>query len=87
VRRPDSPPPLRGAFAVQFGSFAVESNARALAARLPVPPEAASVLRYEDNRGVWWRVRVGGYPDELDAGTAAAAFGEIGLPGLVVRED
>lgn len=87
VRRPDSPPPLRGTFAVQFGAFAVESNARALAARLPVTPGAAGVLRFEDNRGVWWRVRVDGYSDELEASTAAEAFEEIGLPGLVVRED
>jgi len=80
-------PPLRGAFAVQVGAFAVESNARALASHLPVPPGAASVLPFEDNRGTWWRVRVGGYHDELEASTAAAAFGEIGLPAFVVRED
>jgi rare lipoprotein A len=80
-------PPLRGAFAVQVGAFAVESNARKLAARLPVPPGAAHVLPFEDNRGTWWRVRVGGYPDELAASTAAAALEEIGLPGFIVRED
>jgi len=45
------------------------------------------VLPFEDNRGTWWRVRVGGYASELDAGTAAAALEEIGLPGFVVRED
>jgi cell division protein FtsN len=72
---------------VQVGAFAVESNARGLAARLPAPPGAARVLPFEDNRGAWWRVRVGGYRDELEAGTAAAAFGEIGFPGFVVRED
>lgn len=87
VERAATPPPLRGTFAVQVGSFAVESNARKLAARLPVPPGAASVLPFEDNRGTWWRVRVGGYESELAAGTAAAAFEEIGLPGFVVRED
>lgn len=85
--RPTSPPPLQGAFAIQVGAFAVESNARGLAARLPVPPGAASVLAFEDNRGSWWRVRVGGYENELEARAAAAAFEELGLPGLVVRED
>lgn len=82
-----SPPPLRGSFAVQVGAFAVESNARGLAARVPAPPGAARVLPFEDNRGTWWRVRVGGYTNELEAGTAAAAYGEIGFPGFVVRED
>jgi len=87
LERPVSPPPLRGAFAVQVGAFAVESNARALAARLPVPPGAARVLRFEDNSGIWWRVRAGGYESEPEASTAAAAFEETGLPGFVVRED
>jgi len=82
-----SPPPLRGAFAVQVGAFAVESNARGLAARLPVPPGAARVLPFEDNRGTWWRVRVGGYESELEANMAAAAFQGQGYPGFVVRED
>jgi len=82
-----SPPPLRGSFAVQVGAFAVEGNARALAARLPVPPGAAVVAPFEDNRGTWWRVRVGGYESEPEASAAAAAFGELGLAGFVVRED
>ena len=86
-RRPILSSPLRGSFAVQLGAFSVEGNARGLAARLPVPPGAARVLPYEDNRGTWWRVRVGGYESELDAGTAAAAFEEAGLTGFVVRED
>ena len=81
------PPPLRGTFAVQVGAFAVESNARGLAARLPSPPGAVRVLPFDDNRGTWWRVRVGGYESELEAGTAAAAFEESGLAGFVVRED
>jgi rare lipoprotein A len=87
VARTVSPPPLRGAFAVQVGAFAVESNARGLAARLPVAPGAARVLPFEDNRGTWWRVRVAGYESELEASVAAAAFGELGLAGFVVRED
>ena len=87
VERTTSPPSLRGAFAVQVGAFAVENNARALAARLPVPPGAAGVLPYEDNRGTWWRVRVAGYESELEAGAAAAAFEELGFAGFVVRED
>ena len=86
-RPPASPPPLRGSFAVQVGAFSVEANARGLAARLPAPPGTARVLPFEDNRGTWWRVRVGGYSDELAASTAAAALEEIGLPGFVVRED
>jgi rare lipoprotein A len=87
VVRAISPPPLRGAFAVQVGAFAVESNARGLAARLPVTPGAARVLQFEDNRGTWWRVRVGGYASEQEASTAAATFEETGLPGFIVRED
>jgi rare lipoprotein A len=87
VVRTISPPPLRGAFAVQVGAFAVESNARALAARLPVPQGAAKVLPFEDNRGTWWRVRVAGYESELEASVAAGAFGELGLAGFVLRED
>ncbi len=86
-QRLGSPPPLRGAFAVQVGAFTVENNARRLAARLPVPPGAARVLPFDDNRGIWWRVRVGGYADELEASTAAAAFEESGLSAFVVRED
>ncbi len=87
VELPSAPPPLRGTFAVQVGAFTVENNARGLAARLPVPPGAARVLPYEDNRGPWWRVRVGGYGSDIDASAAAAAFAELGLPGFVVRED
>ena len=87
VRQAGSPPPLRGAFAVQVGAFAVETNARALAARLPVPPEAVRVLPFQDNRGTWWRVRISGYESELEAGTAASAFEELGIAGFVVRED
>jgi rare lipoprotein A len=86
-RSASSPPPLRGAFAVQVGSFTVEANARQLAGRLPVPSGAARVQFFEDNRGVWWRVRVVGYASELEAATAAAAFDELGLAGYVVRED
>jgi rare lipoprotein A len=86
-RAPSSPPPLRGAFAVQIGSFTVEANARQLAARLPVQPGAARVQFFEDNRGAWWRVRIAGYASELEAMTAAAAFEELGLVGYVVRED
>jgi rare lipoprotein A len=86
-QHPGSPPPLRGAFAVQVGAFVVENNARALAARLPVPPGAAKVLRFEDNRGTWWRVRATGYESELEADAAAGAFDELGLPGFIVRED
>lgn len=85
IRHPGSPPSLRGAFSVQVGAFAVESNARGLAGRLP--PGTARVLRFEDNRGTWWRVRSGGYAAEREANTAAAAFAENGLPGFVVRED
>ena len=86
-RAPPSAPPLRGAFAVQVGSFTVEANARQLAARLPVPSGAARVQFVEDNRGAWWRVRIGGYPSELEAASAAAALEELGLAGYVVRED
>jgi rare lipoprotein A len=82
-----APPPLRGAFAVQVGSFAVEANARRLAASLPVPHGMARVATFEDNRGAWWRVRVVGYESEIDADAAAAAFAETGLTGYVVRED
>jgi len=85
--QPSTPPPLRGAFAVQVGAFAVETNARRFAASLPVPPGAAHVVPFDDNRGRWWRVRAGGYTDELEASTAAAAFAESGLSGFVVRED
>jgi rare lipoprotein A len=82
-----APPPLRGAFAVQVGAFALERNARAFAAGVPAPPGAVGVQKFENNSGTLWRVRVGGYENEIDADTAAAAFGEIGLPGFVVRED
>jgi rare lipoprotein A len=82
-----APPPLRGAFAVQVGSFAVEANARRFAAGLPAPAGAVRVVPFEDNRGAWWRVRVVGYGDETDADAAAAAYAEAGLPGIVVRED
>lgn len=87
VESPSAPAPLRGTFAVQVGAFAVEKNARGLASRLPVPPGAASVLPYEDNRGAWWRVRVVGYESETAANAAAAAFEELGFAGFVVRED
>lgn len=84
---PVAAPPLQGAFAVQVGAFAVEANARALAGQLAAPPSAIRVVRFEDNRGSWWRVRVVGYADELEASTAAAAFIESGLGGHVVRVD
>jgi rare lipoprotein A len=84
---PPPPPALRGAFAVQVGAFAVEANARRLAARLDGPATPAHVVAFEDNRGTWWRVRVGGYGDELEADAAADAFEEQGLAGFVVRED
>jgi rare lipoprotein A len=84
---PSPTPPLRGAFAVQVGSFTVEANARQFAARLPVQSGAARVQFFEDNRGAWWRVRIAGYASELEAMTAAAAFEELGLVGYVVRED
>lgn len=84
---PPVPPPLRGAFAVQVGSFAVEANARRLAATLPVPAGTVRVEPFEDNRGPWWRVRVAGYDDEIDADAAAAALTEAGYGGIVVRVD
>jgi rare lipoprotein A len=80
-------PSLRGAFSVQIGSFAVEGNARRLAARYDRPATPARVVVYEDNRGKWWRVRLGGYADEFEADAAAAAFAELGLAAFVVRED
>jgi rare lipoprotein A len=80
-------PSLRGAFSVQIGSFAVEGNARRLAARYDRPATPARVVVYEDNRGKWWRVRLGGYADEFEADAAAAAFVELGLAAFVVRED
>lgn len=80
-------PALQGSFAVQVGAFTVEDNARALAARLPLPREAVRVGLFEDNRGRWWRVRVAGYTNEFEAGAAAAALAEHGLPGFIVRED
>lgn len=82
-----SAPPLRGAFLIQVGAFAVEANAHALAARLPVPKGSVRVRLFEDNRGAWWRVRVSGYADELAAQAAATALEEQGLPGFIVRED
>jgi rare lipoprotein A len=69
-------PPLRGSFAVQVGAFAVEGNARRLAARLAETLRGVHVVEFRDNRAVWWRVRVGGYGDEDEAATAAAAFAE-----------
>src|SRR5512139_2622827 len=57
-------PPLRGEFTVQVGAFAVEGNARRLAARLAQTLETVSVVEHRDNRAVWWRVRVGGYDGE-----------------------
>jgi rare lipoprotein A len=80
-------PPLRGAFAVQVGAFAVEGNARRLAARLGETFRAVRVVEFRDNRAVWGRVRVGGYGDEEEAIAAAAAFAEQRLAGFVVRED
>jgi cell division protein FtsN len=84
---PQPAPPLRGAFAVQVGAFAVEANARRLAATLPVPAGTTRVEAFEDNRGSWWRVRVAGYDDEIDADAAAAALTEAGYTGMVVRLD
>lgn len=84
---PAAAPPLRGAFAVQVGSFTVEANARSLAARLPAAPATVRVAPFEDNRGVWWRVRVTGYEDEIEAEAAAAAYAEASLSAIVVRED
>ncbi|HEY6000401.1 MAG TPA: SPOR domain-containing protein, partial [bacterium] len=80
-------PVLRGAFAVQVGAFAVEANARRLAARLGATFRAVRVVEFQDNRATWWRVRVGGYGDEEEAASAAAAFAEQDLAGFVVRED
>ena len=80
-------PALSGAFSVQVGSFAVEGNARRLAARYDRPATPARVVVHEDNRGKWWRVRLGGYADEFEADAAAAAFAEQGLAAFVVRED
>jgi len=83
---PESPE-LRGRFSVQIGAFALEDNARRLAARFDRPATPARIVVFEDNRGTWWRVRVGGYADELEADAAAAAFAEQGLGCFVVRED
>lgn len=78
---------LRGTFSVQIGAFAVEGNARRLAARFDRPSTPARIVTFEDNRGIWWRVRIGGYADELEAEAAAEAFTELGFAGFVVRED
>lgn len=80
-------PPLRGAFAVQVGAFAIEANARRLADRLRESFREVRVVAFQDNRAEWWRVRIGGYRDEAEAATAATAFAEQNLPGFVVRED
>lgn len=82
-----APPPLRGAFAVQVGAFTVEGNARRLSERLRQTHRGVHVMEFRDNDAVWWRVRVGGYGDDEEAATAAAAFAELGLAGFVVRED
>jgi rare lipoprotein A len=80
-------PRLRGAFAVQVGAFAVEANARRLADRLQTAANPVRVLEFQDNRGLWWRVRVGGYRNEGDALNAAITYETQGLAGFVVRED
>ena len=83
-----APPPLRGAFAVQVGAFTVEANARRQAEAARGAYRNVRVVEFRDNRAAWWRVRVGGYGDEEEAASAAAAFAEQGLrPGTSVRED
>jgi rare lipoprotein A len=80
-------PPLRGVFSVQVGAFGVEENARRLAQGLQQSVGHATVVRFDDNRGTWWRVRAGRYETEDEARRAAAAFEARGLAGFVVRED
>lgn len=84
---PGEPPALRGSFSVQAGSFSREANARGLRERLAPRYGTVRVLPFEDNRGSWWRVRVGAYPREEAARQAAARLESEGLPGFVVRED
>lgn len=83
----EPPPPLRGAFAIQVGAFGVEENARRLAVRLGAEFATVRVLEFQDNRGPWWRVRIGGYASDGEARAAAAGFEAKGLAGFVVRED
>jgi len=78
------PPALRGSFTIQVGAVSVEDNARHLRERIGGD---AHVVPYEDNRGRWWRVRVGRYDDEEEAREAAARLAGESLPGFVVRED
>jgi rare lipoprotein A len=82
-----SSPAGGGFFSVQVGAFASRANAERLRDQLRAEVGDARIAVFEDNRGVWQRVRAGRYATEEQANQAARTLEARGLTGFVVRED
>lgn len=79
------PAPVKGAYAIQLGSFASEENARKLARKLSGIAEPA--VEQVDIKGrSWWRVRIDGIKDRYSADMMAEKVRAAGVPeARVVR--
>lgn len=76
-----------GFFSIQVGAFASAPNAERLRAQLvPEFPEVR-VVTFEDNRGLWHRVRAGRFVTEAQAARTARNLEARGFTTFVVRED
>ena len=79
---------LRTAYTVQVGAFAVEENAIRLKQELVARYQPVMIQPFETNRQLFYRVRVGSYPTQMQAERAARrlAFDEE-FETFVTRRD
>ncbi|HEU4387914.1 MAG TPA: SPOR domain-containing protein [Blastocatellia bacterium] len=76
----------RGKFAVQVGSFLVESNARRLLEQLESRGYRSTILKSADNLNrTWYSVRFGEYSSETEALRAAGEYAGQAKHDAVVR--
>ncbi len=94
-RRPVGAPELvdgqagAGAFTIQVGAFTDEAYAQRLKARLESRYRPVRIERHETNETTYYRVRVGAFPSEHQAESAAGHLeaSDRDLEGFVTRTD
>jgi rare lipoprotein A len=78
----------KGVFAVQVGAFREQENAQRLKVEMESRNLPVSIATYDSPGGVFYRVRVGRVPTEVDANQLASQLRATGqLTTFVVRLD